>query len=70
MLARYTVTAAPGQGFKLELIGEVRADPLCVRPCSSASLLMEHYPAPEAAQALIGRGRQVARLNAPRIAGS
>ena len=51
VLARYTA-AAPGQGFKLELIGEVRADQAVRQAVLKRQLLMEHYPGSEAAQAL------------------
>lgn len=51
VLARYTA-AGPGQGFKLELIGEVRADQAVRQAVLKRQLLMEHYPGSEAAQAL------------------
>jgi flagellar biosynthesis protein FlhG len=51
VLARYAA-AAPGQSFKLELMGEVRSDQAVRTAVLKRQLLMEHYPGSEAAQAL------------------
>jgi flagellar biosynthesis protein FlhG len=42
----------PGQGFKLELLGEVKADQAVRQAVLKRQLVLEHYPGCDAAQAI------------------
>ncbi|MDN3923157.1 MinD/ParA family protein [Roseateles violae] len=44
------VGAAPGQAFKLELLGEVKVDALVRQAVLKRQLVLEHFPGSEAAQ--------------------
>ncbi|MDY0746422.1 MinD/ParA family protein [Paucibacter sp. R3-3] len=46
------VGATPGQAFKLELLGEVKADPVVRQAVLKRQLMLEHFPGSDAAQAI------------------
>ena len=46
------VGPAPGHGFRLELFGEVKADPAVRQAVLKRQLMLEHYPGCDAAQAI------------------
>ena len=51
VLQRFVGTA-PGQGFKLELLGEVKSDVAVRQAVLKRQLVLEHYPGSDAAQAI------------------
>jgi len=48
------VGPTPGQTFKLELLGEVKNDPMVRQAVLKRQLLLEHYPGCDAAQGIRG----------------
>jgi flagellar biosynthesis protein FlhG len=46
------VGPVPGQGFRLELLAEVKADPAVRQAVLKRQLVLEHYPGCDAAQAI------------------
>ncbi|WP_077034563.1 MinD/ParA family protein [Pelomonas sp. KK5] len=46
------VGAMPGQSFKLELLGEVKADPSVRQAVLKRQLMLEHFPGSDAAQSI------------------
>lgn len=46
------VGPVPGQGFRLELLAEVKADPAVKQAVLKRQLMLEHYPGCDAAQAI------------------
>lgn len=46
------VGLAPGQNFKLDLLGEVKTDPAVKQAVLKRQLVLEHYPGCDAAQAI------------------